>query len=194
MAHKLRGNMLAFGAVNVMHERKELGLLLSVVISECAGLEVDLTWLYAALLGRHLSPQKRKDSPYHPIGFKVFKAVETTAKRLELIHDLAKTFNLDSNLMKDLEDLKAKVNKAFKHRNILAHSLWVINEEYPDALIMLRPHNAPPLAYEKSDFNEAIDVITVASISVHEFENKVLDHIRRNKRTTRKSLPLLDAH
>jgi hypothetical protein len=91
MAHQVPDNLALELPCKVILRRPELAKLMSVVASECAGLEADLTWLYATLLGKYLPHNQRNGPPIHPIGFQIFNAVESTNKRLQLIESLAGT-------------------------------------------------------------------------------------------------------
>jgi hypothetical protein len=183
MAYQVRGTPPLFCDRRVILERKELALLLSVVVSECAGLEADITWLYATLLGKFLPHNQRKGPPFHPVGFQIFDAVNSTNQRTQLIKELAARLEISESLMKELNHLIKDIKRAFEKRNDLAHVLWGTHDDlYPNALIGIRPGDGKHMAYEESDFNEAINVIIAASDAVHAFQNKIRNHLKRKKR------------
>jgi hypothetical protein len=166
----------------VILERKELALLLSVVVSECASLEADITWLYATLMGKYLPHTQRKGPPYHPVGFLIFKAVSSTNQRTRLIMDLAKLLDLEENLMAEIKSVIRLIETAFNKRNDLAHAFWGIHDAlYPDALISIQLGQKHTV-YEKSDFDKAVEAILTASTAVHSCEDKIRNYLRKKKR------------
>jgi hypothetical protein len=86
-------------------------------------------------------------------------------------------------LLRELKrDISPLVKDAFKKRNTLVYAYWAVHEDrYPDALIKISPDGGL-LAYEASDFNQAIDVIVQASCAIQKFEDTVRKHLRWKKR------------
>lgn len=134
VAHQVAGQPPLFCPPRVILERKELALLLSVVVSECASLEADITWLYATLMGKYLPHNQRKGPPHHPVGFLIFKAINSRNQRTQLIMDLAKLLGLEQKLMAELKSVTKLITSAFEKRNELAHAFWGTHDElYPEA-------------------------------------------------------------
>lgn len=154
--------------------------------SEWGNVEVGLSFLYATLLGKYLPHSQRQGPPVHPIGMKIFRAIESIHKRTELLKQLAAELITKKTLIEELRDrLIPRIRKAAKRRNTLVHGHWGINdEEYPDAILLIE-NPGSFIVYQESDFNEVIDLIIEADKAVTTFEDKVIKHLKGQKRPFR---------
>ena len=179
MAHQAKHGLHVEIPHRAIERRPKLCILLGVVASEWSALELDLTFLYGALLGKAMPHDREAGPPVHPVGFQIFQTLVTHEPRLKLIEKLAKLLINDTDLLKELENtVMPKLRQTWEKRNNLIHAHWGFNdEEYPEALIkILGPGNFE--VYEESYFEETIKSILSTAHIVHDFEKRVINYLR----------------
>lgn len=181
MAHQVKiGTSVHSGGRQVL-QRPSLAALLGAVAAEWASLESWVMHLYGFLMGVYLPRVPGFEPPIHPVALQVFDTLETQRLRLELLRKLANWVIKDADLLSELDEVVLdSLRKAAKLRNTLVHGQWGIATEYPNALILL-PTFGHQLAYQESDFNEAIDKIIDAKKAVGSFHNKALEHLEKKR-------------
>ena len=178
MAHQATSDAYVELAPRCLLQRPELAALLGVIASEWAALESNLTFLYGSLLGKTMPHDHTNGPPVHPIGIQIFETLESQHKRITLIEKLTNTLVKDVALLSELTAVVQSIKAAGKQRNKFLHANWGTNDtQYPDAILKI---NAPGQfdVYEKSDFNEAIDLIITTADAIIKFEFNVIKYFR----------------
>ncbi len=105
--------------------RKPLGVPMANIISTCAYLEHDLTDLLITMTG-----------PHSPVAMAMQGELSSTTAQIASMRGAAKALLEDRDL-ELFEIIIGIAQDAIKERNTVAHALWVHDDEWPDALILL---------------------------------------------------------
>ncbi len=105
--------------------RKTLGLPMANLISTCAYLEHELTDLLITMTG-----------PHSPVAIAMHGELSSTVAQIAAMRGAAKAL-LEERELELFEIVIGIAQDAIKERNTVAHALWVHDDEWPDAMILL---------------------------------------------------------
>lgn len=165
MAHPLKvGNSIKSGP-NVLLERADLAAQIGSICADWATVENRLAGFYSHLMGVYLPSIPGFEPPTHPVAFQVFDEVQTIHSRIQLVKELAKCTVKEEDLKNDILSVLDKVKNSGKGRNTLAHAVWGICENEPDALILM-PHFGHKMIYKIHDFQDIANKINEARAEI----------------------------
>ena len=179
MAHRISSNGTPYFDKNCILKRPTLVSLLGAITAEWVQVELLLAQLYGVLLANRSTLPKWEKTPHghilklplDEIALQIFEDVQTNALRLRLIKKLGNTQLSKPNstaMIERLDVVLKVVETAAKARNTFSHALWALSDEYPEALVSF-PKSGPvsdALVYGESDFNEALEKVSLAAGAV----------------------------
>jgi hypothetical protein len=175
MAHPLKVGISFTSGPGVLLERPELAALVGSICADWTSVENGLASFYGHLMGVYLPSDPEYEPAFHPIALQVFDEVQTIHSRVQLVKKLAEWVIKDDDLKKDTLSVLDKTKNAGKGRNTVAHAVWGICKEEPEALIMT-PNFGHNLIYKKHDFETIAASIKDSKSEIgrvhHEFYKK----------------------
>jgi hypothetical protein len=151
MAYPLKVSKSVRSGPGILLERPELAAQIGCICADWANVEFNLSIFYGHLMGVYLPSSPGFAPPSHPMANQIFEEVQTIHSRVQLVKKLAEWVIKDESLKNDTLAVLEKLKKAGKERNKVAHAVWGICSDEPDALIM-QPSFGHMMIYKKHDF------------------------------------------
>jgi len=139
---------------DIVLQRPALAAQALNVCANWALIEHNLTVLYSLLMGKYVEAPRGFEPPIHPVARQIFDTLNNLGARLDLLLRLARWCAPPEMAEKIERDIIPKLWKRFTERSEIAHGVWGVCNDYPDALILVREFDGN-LVYKEHDFKQA---------------------------------------
>ncbi len=171
---------------NLILQRQELAAAIGNVCANWSLVENYMVFLYSLVMGDYLPKKEGFAPPTHPVAMQVLDTLNSFNPKLDLLTSLLE-WTIEPNLHSHFKNVTVKdLKKRYKERSIIAHGLWELSPEYPDALILTSTFGSR-MVYKLKCFED----ISARILKEHKLLGELI-HTLYQQRNTKNKMPLAE--